>query len=214
MEVRAETSKARLQEVIARRQAVNDEMLEVQRELQEVADRRATEFSENVAELEQTRRMLDDRYRDAVLEQGRLEADIQRDGKQLDLARGKLAQIRARSTQGQVARRRYQLASEAAQAAQHLLAAFSADMRQQIQSATDEIFKTFVWKEKQFESVRVTEDYRLDVDDRFHSTTLAGLSAGERQVLSLAFIAGMSRVTGEEAPLVMTRHSAGCPNSP
>ena len=102
-----------------------------------------------------------------------------------------------------LARRRYQLASEAAQAAQHLLAAFSADMRIQIQAATDEIFKTFVWKEKQFESARVTEDYRLEVEIRFHSTTLAGLSAGERQVLSLAFIAGMSRVTGEEAPLVI-----------
>jgi DNA sulfur modification protein DndD len=102
-----------------------------------------------------------------------------------------------------VAKRRYQLASETAQAAGHLLASFSADMREQIQAATDDIFKSFVWKEKQFESVRVTEDYRLEVEDRFHTTTLAGLSAGERQVLSLAFIAGMSRVTGEEAPLVI-----------
>ena len=202
-EVRAETSKAHLQEVIARRQSVNEQVLEVQRELQEVASRRATEFSEDVADLEKTRRTIEDRYRDTVLEQGRLEGEIQRDRKQVEQAHNKLSQIRSRSAQGQVARRRYELASEAAQAAQHLLAAFSADMRQQIQSATDEIFKTFVWKEKQFESVRVTEDYRLEVEDRFHTTTLAGLSAGERQVLSLAFIAAMSRVTGEEAPLVI-----------
>lgn len=203
LEVKAETSKGQLQEVISRRQAVNEELLEIQREMQAMSDQRANEFSEDVAELEKSRRALDDRYRDAMLEQGRLEADIQRDTKQLEMARGKLSQIRARSSQGEVARRRYQLASAAAQAAQHLLSTFSADMRQQIQSATDEIFKTFVWKEKQFESVRVTEDYRLEVEDRFQSTTLAGLSAGERQVLSLAFIAGMSRVTGEEAPLVI-----------
>jgi DNA sulfur modification protein DndD len=138
-----------------------------------------------------------------VLEQGRLEAEIQRDTKQLEIARGKLSQVRARSVHGQVGRRRYQLASEAAQAAQHLLSTFSADMRQQIERATDEIFKQFVWKEKQFDSVHVTDDYRLEVEDRFHTTSLAGLSAGERQVLSLAFIAGMSRVTGEEAPLVI-----------
>lgn len=203
LEVKAETSRSRLQDVIQRRQGVNEQLLEVQRELEDVASKRANEFSEDVAQLEQARRSLDDRYRDTVLEQGRLEADIQRDSKQLDLARGKLSQVRARSTHGQVARRRYQLASEAAQAAQHLLSTFSADMRQQIEQATDEIFKLFVWKEKQFESVHVTDDYRLEVEDRFHTTTLAGLSAGERQVLSLAFIAGMSRVTGEEAPLVI-----------
>jgi DNA sulfur modification protein DndD len=138
-----------------------------------------------------------------MLEQGRLEGEIQRDTKQLDLARAKLTHLRARSVRGQVGKRRYELASEAALAAQHLLGEFSSDMRQQIQTATDEIFKLFVWKEKQFESVRVTDDYRLEVEDRYHTTTLAGLSAGERQVLSLAFIAGMSRVTGEEAPLVI-----------
>lgn len=203
VEVKSDTAKVRLQEVIERRQTVNEELLEVQRELQEIANKRATEFSEDVGELEKARQVLDTRYRDSILEQGRLEADIQRDGKQLDMARGKLSQLRAKSTQGQVAKRRYQLASETAQAAGHLLASFSSDMREQIQAATDEIFKSFVWKEKQFESVRVTEDYRLEVEDRFHTTTLAGLSAGERQVLSLAFIAGMSRVTGEEAPLVI-----------
>lgn len=203
VEVKSDSAKVRLQEVIERRQTVNEELLEVQRELQEIANKRATEFSEDVAELEKARQVLDTRYRDSVLEQGRLEADIQRDGKQLDMARGKLSQVRAKSTQGQVAKRRFQLASETAQAAGQLLASFSADMREQIQAATDDIFKAFVWKEKQFESVRVTEDYRLEVEDRFHTTTLAGLSAGERQVLSLAFIAGMSRVTGEEAPLVI-----------
>ena len=49
--------------------------------------------------------------------------------------------------------------------------------------------------------MRVTEDYRLEVVDRYDDRSLPGLSAGERQVLSLAFIAGMSKVTGEEAPL-------------
>lgn len=203
VEVKSDIAKVRLQEVIERRQAVNEELLDVQRELQEIASKRATDFSEDVADLEKARQVLDNDYRDSVLEQGRLEAEIQRDSKQLDIARTKLSQLRARSTQGQVAKRRFQLASEAAQAATHLLASFSADMREQIQAATDDIFKLFVWKEKQFESVRVTEDYRLEVEDRFHTTTLAGLSAGERQVLSLAFIAGMSRVTGEEAPLVI-----------
>jgi DNA sulfur modification protein DndD len=203
LEVRAETARHSVERVIARRLAVSEELTDIQRELEALAARRSSEFSEQVAELEQTRAMLDQRYRQALLDQGRISADVDRDQRQLEISRNKLTQLQGRSASGQLAKRRFELAEAAAEAARQLLATFSSDMRRQIQDATDEIFKSFVWKEKQFETVRVTEDYRLEVEDRFHTASLAGLSAGERQVLSLSFITGMSRVTGEEAPLVI-----------
>lgn len=203
VEIRADETRKRLKQLVERRHAIFEELLDVERELESIHQSRASDFTEDVAQLEQTRRMLEGRYHDLLLEQGRLETDIERDGKQVEILRAKVTKLDTKSAQGRAARRRYELASAAAAAAQRMLAAFRTDMRARIEAATDEIFKMFVWKEKQFEQVRVTEDYRLEVEDRFHTATLAGLSAGERQVLSLAFIAGMSRVTGEEAPLVI-----------
>jgi DNA sulfur modification protein DndD len=203
LEVRAETASQRLVELVRRRQGIHEERLELDRELEGIASRRGTEFSEDVAQLEEARRLIERRHQETLLQQGRLEAEIQRDSKQLEMARVKISQIKVRTDASRNARSRYEIASQAAQAAKHMIGTFSTDMRAQIQEATDQIFKGFLWKQNQVERVRLTDDYRLEVEDRFRTTALAGLSAGERQVLSLAFIAGMSRVTGEEAPLVI-----------
>ena len=73
------------------------------------------------------------------------------------------------------------------------------DMRTGIQAKAKEIFQRLIWKESQFQDVRLSEDYHLEVIDRWGLPAKPDLSAGERQVLSLAFIAGMAKVTGEEA---------------
>lgn len=80
---------------------------------------------------------------------------------------------------------------------------FSQDMRRSIQEEANSIFQRLAWKESQFEAINLSEDYRIEVIDRWGLPAHPELSAGERQVLSLSFITGMSKVTGEEAPLVM-----------
>ena len=84
-----------------------------------------------------------------------------------------------------------------------MIGEFAYDMRQKIQEEAKENFQKLVWKESQFQDVSVDEDYHLEVFDRWGLPARRELSAGERQVLSLAFIMGMAKVSGEEAPLVM-----------
>jgi DNA sulfur modification protein DndD len=80
---------------------------------------------------------------------------------------------------------------------------FADDMRQRIEAKTKEIFKSLIWKDSHFQDICLGPDYRLEVIDRYGLPARPELSAGERQVLSLSFITAMSRVSEEEAPLVM-----------
>ena len=78
-------------------------------------------------------------------------------------------------------------------------------MRKTIEAEAQSIFQQLIWKKNHFQGIHLSKDYRLDVIDRYGMATRPEMSAGERQVLSLAFIAGMAKVAreGETVPLVM-----------
>ncbi|MEL6675222.1 MAG: AAA family ATPase [Bacteroidota bacterium] len=95
------------------------------------------------------------------------------------------------------------LTQQSADAIDAIYANFADDMRVKIENHTNEIFAQLIWKEDQFSKVQLGDDYKLAVIDRWGKAAESELSAGERQVLSLSFIASMAKVSGEEAPLVM-----------
>jgi DNA sulfur modification protein DndD len=111
------------------------------------------------------------------------------------------AEIHEKSAKG--LQRRLTLSSKATDALDRMCEVFATDMRQQIQKEALAIFSKLIWKDSQFQNVRVSDDYQLEVFDRWGLPARRELSAGERQLLSLAFIVGMAKVTEEEAPLVM-----------
>ncbi|MGN6398660.1 MAG: AAA family ATPase [Mucilaginibacter sp.] len=76
-------------------------------------------------------------------------------------------------------------------------------MRIEIEQLTKTIFDRLIWKEGQFKDIALDENYNLLIYDRWGRPASPELSAGERQVLSLSFIAAMARASGGEAPLVM-----------
>lgn|GEM_PF-470901 len=80
---------------------------------------------------------------------------------------------------------------------------FANEKRKEIEDEMKKIFYRLIWKKEQFPDVRLTEDYSLQLFDRYGSPARAELSAGERQVLSLSFITAMAFVTGGKIPLIM-----------
>jgi DNA sulfur modification protein DndD len=174
-----------------------------QRVSEELRDRTADGVTEEVRGLEVARRQFESARGDLRFELGRIESQMQMLDREFNQKSEVLRKSAAQSGTAAREKRRYELASEARVAAEDLLSRFSTDMRERIEAETDRVFKSLVWKARQFKSVRILDDYRLDVIDRFDLSGLRELSAGERQVLSLAFIVAMSKVTGEEAPLVI-----------
>ncbi len=104
---------------------------------------------------------------------------------------------------GQVLSRKLELAQQAADAISSMYQSFANEMRIKIEAKTKEIFKQLVWKESHFQDILLDTEYNLEVIDRYGLPARPELSAGERQVLSLSFITAMSRVSEEEAPLIM-----------
>jgi DNA sulfur modification protein DndD len=158
---------------------------------------------EEVSRLEQQRQgfVADiDRYN---MDTGSLITDI-------DNLKEKIAQLEKRISQARKNEKRekllsikFDLAQRAADAIKDSYQSYADDMRLRIEAKTKEIFKLLIWKESHFRDVRLGQDFDLEVIDRYGRPARPELSAGERQVLSLSFITAMSRISEEEAPLVM-----------
>lgn len=78
---------------------------------------------------------------------------------------------------------------------------FAENMREKVEPKVECLFKQLVWKSSSFKNVRLSEKFELEVIDSFGEAAKPELSAGERQVLSLAFIMAMAEVAAEEMPL-------------
>jgi DNA sulfur modification protein DndD len=119
-----------------------------------------------------------------------------------DLAK-KIERARKEETKWRLLSQKLVLAKESADAIGDIYQVFANEMRRKIEAKTKEIFHKLVWKEGHFQDVRLDEDFNLEVIDRYGNPMKPELSAGERQVLSLSFITAMSRLSEDEAPIVM-----------
>ena len=95
------------------------------------------------------------------------------------------------------------LSQRSADAIKDAYQAYADEMRLLVETKTKEIFKLLIWKESHFHDIRLSQDLDLEVIDRYQRPSRSEISAGERQMLSLSFITAMSRISEEEAPLVI-----------
>lgn len=95
------------------------------------------------------------------------------------------------------------LARRATSSMQDIRDRFYEATRSRIEEETKLVFTQLAWKTDQFQDVKLDKDFHLEVIDRWGQPSREELGAGERQMLSLAFIAALSRLSGEEAPVIM-----------
>jgi DNA sulfur modification protein DndD len=114
-----------------------------------------------------------------------------------------ITQARKKEARERLLSDKLDLAQHAADAIGKVYEAFANEIRLKIEAKTKEIFKKLVWKDSHFQDVQVSPEFNLEVIDRWGMPARPELSAGERQVLSLSFITAMSRISEDEAPLIM-----------
>ena len=98
------------------------------------------------------------------------------------------------SSKAERVRRRAGIAREAEAALRETRDRFIAEVRAAIESGTSDMFRQLIWKPAHFEKVEVSDSFGLSLVDKWGAPALADLSAGETEVLSLAFIVTMGRV--------------------
>ncbi len=77
------------------------------------------------------------------------------------------------------------------------------EVRRTIESKTKEYFLSLIWKRETYVDVGIDPSFRVSVVNRLGGESIGSLSAGERQVLALAFMAALTKVSGFRAPVVI-----------
>jgi DNA sulfur modification protein DndD len=98
---------------------------------------------------------------------------------------------------------RLQFCDSAEDALEAIRSELLSEVREEIESKTDEYFADLIWKKGTYKKVKLDEDYQINVLNVRDMPSLGSLSAGERQVLALSFMAALGRVSGFDAPVVI-----------
>jgi DNA sulfur modification protein DndD len=158
---------------------------------------------EEISQLEQKRQDYLADIDSNNIEIGSLAERVEKLNKEITGLEKAIAKARKDEVRERLLSTKLELAQRAADAIGEMYQVFADDMRERIEAKTKEIFRQLVWKDSHFQDIRLGADYNLEVIDRYGLPARPELSAGERQVLSLSFITAMSRISEEEAPLVM-----------
>lgn len=186
-----------------RRAKLVDIISNLEAELDDVSRQLKGSPLEEISKLERQREAFKGDIQDNILEMGSLQERADKFTKEIGELKKEIDRARKEETKEIFLSTKLDLAQKAADAIGEMYQTFADDMREKIQDKTKEIFKKLVWKESHFQDVKLGPDFNLEVIDRYGYSARPELSAGERQVLSLSFIMAMSRISEEEAPLVM-----------
>ena len=169
---------------------------DVQRQMRGADEQEARQLSrqreEYTADLETNR-----------VEQGRVELELEQIRVRIQGLERQIEQAKKSDKRARLLSRKVELAQKAADKIAEVYGTFAANKRVEIEQETRNIFHSLAWKGEHFQDVRLTEDYQLEVIDRYGLPARPELSAGERQILSLSFITAMAMVAQREAPLIM-----------
>jgi DNA sulfur modification protein DndD len=77
------------------------------------------------------------------------------------------------------------------------------DVKNEIEGKTKEQFLELIWKEKTYTDVKIDDNYNISVIHESGMEGIGTLSAGERQVLALSFMAALNSVSGFDAPIII-----------
>lgn len=98
---------------------------------------------------------------------------------------------------------RSEICSDALDILEQIRSELLTETREKIQQKTEEYFLRLIWKKATYESVKIDENYQLNIENIRGLPSLGTLSAGERQVLALAFTAALGTISGFDAPIVI-----------
>ena len=200
---RTEKHRNDLASYMRRRVQLVDEIKSLEAELDDVSRQLKGSPLEEISKLETKRESFQADIEGNTLEIGSLLERSDKLLKQIAELKKEIDKARKDEKREDLLSTKLDLAQRATDAIGEMYQTFADDMRGKIQEKTKEIFKKLVWKESHFQEIKLGPDFNLEVIDRYGLPARPELSAGERQVLSLSFIMAMSRVSEEEAPLVM-----------
>ncbi len=197
--------RANLKTLMDKRRELNSDIESREGRLEEISEQLKHFDEEEVSKLERNREQQKDKITELEAKINHTKGRIEEKEKEISECDEEIKKAQASEQQARYLQKCVTLATDSARTAGEIYERFADDMRKTIEEEAQSIFQQLIWKETHFQGIHLSADYRLDVIDRYGMAARPEMSAGERQVLSLAFIAGMAKVAreGETVPLVM-----------
>jgi DNA sulfur modification protein DndD len=77
------------------------------------------------------------------------------------------------------------------------------NVKEEVGKRTSQQFLALIWKKETYEGVNIDDNYNISVPHVSGREALGTLSAGERQVCVLSFMAALNSVSGFDVPIII-----------
>lgn len=77
------------------------------------------------------------------------------------------------------------------------------EVQREIEEKTEKQFLDLIWKKDTYVGVKIDNNYQISVIDKYGMGGIGTLSAGERQIIALSFIAALNNVSGFNIPIII-----------
>ena len=176
---------------------------EAQTEQREIETRLKGINVEEITNLEFTRKALEKNEDELIGQIGILGANIENATRKLQELERELAKELSRSERFKIANQRLELGGDTLTVLARAKEKLVDETRATIEKKTEDYFLNLIWKKDTYADIKIDDDYNISVINRIGSECLGTLSAGERQVLALSFLAALREVSGFDAPVVI-----------
>jgi DNA sulfur modification protein DndD len=187
----------------------NSDLEKARRQLQHVNDRIGEDVRDDAMHWEKQRKKVETDILDRSVKKKRLEERRDELASEIDQLEGQKAKLdKERGLQNELSKR-HAIVQGAFSALNSVATDFTHEARQTIATEATKFLQTFLDEESRelFQAIVVNDDYSLQILDQHHNPTLANISAGQRQLMSIAFIAALAKTAAAghllEMPLFM-----------
>lgn len=143
---------------------------------------------------------IEDRLREDI---GRMKYIVHQDRQKLDDLDRRLMRELEKEEKYAVLRRTLDLCDETIREAEKTRDSIMEDVRTEIEERTKKQFFSLMWKKRTYTDVVIDKEYNISVKDQSGMEAIGTLSAGERQVLALSFMAALNIISGFNSPIVI-----------
>ncbi len=158
--------------------------------------------NERAQELESRRREIQGRVSKMEREVGELEGKIKQQDQVVEERREEWKQAMREQDEHDLLVQQSEFIDEASDKLSEIKTEILEQVRTDTENRLERYYNDLIWKDEDY-NVALTEEYEVRLYGPDGRKNLGSLSAGERQVLALSFMAALSKISGFSAPVVI-----------
>jgi len=156
----------------------------------------------DIEALEDNREQLESQVNTLREQKGRIEKEIEDIESKIDSTRTDLHRELEKEDRHQQILKQLDFISDADAQIRDIKQSILADIRESTEENLEQYFNELIWKDEEYD-ITLYDDYSIAVFDPHGDNKIGSLSAGEKQVLALSFMAALTQISGFNAPILI-----------